>query len=78
MERSSLECALPPHRYRGHLFLGKNSENAAKLNRNSESGSRRQRQLAVLQEAADGRVALEADRDFVRLAGFGVRARFGQ
>ena len=32
----------------------------------------------VLEEAADGRVAFEADGDFVRVAGFAVRACLGQ
>jgi len=42
--------------------------------------SRRQRRLTLLQEAADGGVALETACDFVRVAGFGRRGkhlRFG-
>ena len=34
--------------------------------------------MAVLEESADGGVALEADRDVVGVAGFGVRAGLGQ
>src|SRR6266852_9545206 len=40
--------------------------------------SRRQGRLTLVQEAADGGVALETDCDFVSVAGFGVCACLGQ
>ena len=54
---------------------------AARLNVKAEQASGasalwRQRGLALLQEAADGGVAFQADGDFVGFAGFAVGAGF--